>query len=303
MAKNTSKHLLWIVPLLLILIAAGWIFYKFKNFEKPAIVDMDTDVIVPGQSKTAQLSSTVYIYNPNDMEAHVDSLNFKIYMDGQQYSTGRKTEGFTIKANETTAVSIPYTYDLEKFTKNFEKTQRDSSIYKIDGELFVDIWKFNSVRIPFSFEKNRPVFKALKPEIENVKLIKFGLKETIVELTVKMHNPNDIALSTEDISYSFVIEDNVLAEGSIPADKFFPKEGTNTITAPVTMNLKETIGEIGIFRKKYEGKDYSINLNTLIKTKSKDMQTMRLDIAKTGKVDELIETMKEKREENKKKKN
>jgi LEA14-like dessication related protein len=301
-SKNTSKHLLWIIPLILLLIVGGYIFYRYKTFKKPYLVNMDTDAIIRGSNKIARLTSTVYIYNPNDIEAHVDSLRFKIYIDGKEYSTGRKSKGFTIKANDTSAVTIPYTFDLGKFFKEFEKTQKDSGFHRIEGEFFVDIWKFNSVKIPFTYEKNMPVFKSPKAKIVKVKLQKLGLKETILDVTMRLNNPNDIEISSENVSYSFFIEDKIIAEGDIPRDNFLPKEGALVFTFPVILNMKEAIEEIGIFKKKYLGKSYILNLNTELKTKNPTMPTVTLDISKTGPVEELVEGFKEKREEKKEQK-
>ncbi|MGZ5282209.1 MAG: LEA type 2 family protein [Bacteroidia bacterium] len=302
MAKNTSKHLLWIIPLALLLIAGGYIFYRYKTFRKPYLVNMDTDVIVRGKKPIARLKSTAYIYNPNNIEVHTDSMRFKIYIDGKLYSTGRRIEGFTLKANDTSVLEIPYTFDMGKFFEEFEKTQKDSGLHRIEGELFVDIWKFNSVRIPFSYEKNSPVFKASKAEILKVKLQKLGLKETILETTIRLDNPNDIAISSEHVSYSFLIEDEIIAEGAIPRDKFLPKEDALEFTFPIILNMKEALNEIGIFRKKYIGKSYTLNINTTLKTKNPTMPTVTLDMAKTGSVEELLEDMKEKREEKKEEK-
>lgn len=302
MAKNTSKHLLWIIPLLLLLMVGGWIFYKYKTFQKPYLINMDTDAIVRGEHPIAKLKSKAYIVNPNNIEVHADSMRFKIFIDGKLYSTGKRTEGFTLKANDTSELEIPYTFDMGKFFEEFEKTQKDSGLHRIEGEFFVDIWKFNSVKIPFTYEKNSPVFKAPKPEILKVKLVKLGLNETIIETTIKLNNPNDVAINSEHVSYSFLIEDEIIAEGAIPRDKFLPKEGATIVTVPITLDPKQAIKELGVFRKKYEGKSYSLNINTELKTKNPTMPTVGLDMAKTGKVEDLIEDLKEKREEKKEEK-
>ncbi|RYD81977.1 MAG: hypothetical protein EOP53_04940 [Sphingobacteriales bacterium] len=292
-SKNSLKHLFWIIPLLLLLSAAAFVYYKYKTFQKPVILNVQTDAIAPGKSKIVQLNSTTFIFNPNNMEIHADSLRFVIYIDGKKYSDGIQKKGFTIKGNDTSKIQIPFTFDIGKFAKEFEKTQKDSGLHRIEGEMYVDVWKFNSVRIPFSFEKNMPVFKAPKPEILKVHLVKFGLKESIIETTVKLHNPNDMAIATENIYYNFKIGDEKIAEGSIPKDKFLPKEGSTTLTIPITFSLKEAVDEIGIFRKKYEGKNYSMRMYTEIKTESKDVPNIDFNIYKTGTMDELMAQIKE----------
>src|SRR5690606_37082660 len=129
----------------------------YKTFQRPYLIKMDTDAIVPGGSKVAQLTSTAYIYNPSNLQVHTDSLRFSIFVDGNFYGSGAKTEGFTLKANDTSKISIPFTFDLGKFFEEFEKTQKDSGLHLIKGKLYVDILSFNSVEIPFSYEENMPV--------------------------------------------------------------------------------------------------------------------------------------------------
>lgn len=309
--KKSRKwlHLLWIIPLILILGCGAYLYFRFKDFEKPYLTDAKILFDIPQKGKKAALLVKLSLVNPNDLSVHLDSVGYKFYIDNVKYAEGSKKEGFTIKRSDTTNFTLPADFDIKKFTDFIEKPDKDSGLYRLEMNFYGDIWILKNLHVPYTYEEKQAIFKPLDFKVEKIKLKKPGLNETGLEATITLKNPNKIDVISTTNYYEFYVDTVLWAKGNLENTISLPKESKKTIKAPIKLDPKQIIKQTGIFgQKDYKSKNFRATLQSTIKTESgkeknpgndKKLDNLDFIIYYDGKLGELLEEMKEKKKESK----
>jgi LEA14-like dessication related protein len=301
--RRKLLHLLWIVPLLLILGAGAYIYFLYTTLNRPYLADIETDFVVPHDLHTAHISHVFKIVNDNDISLHVDSLYYKIYLDGIKYGEGKRTQDFTIKANDTTDVALQYPFDLDRFINTYEKTGKDSAVHQLVFDFYVDLWRFKSIHLPYTYEKNMAVFKRPTVKVEKVKLTKFGLKESRLEADVFLHNPSEIMFDTYSMRYTLDVGGVQVAKGGISKDEILRQKSSLHLSMPIKVDVKDLLKKAGLLKKGFREQSYTVSFHIELKPPpEKNVPTSDFDIVSVGKVSDLIEDYKEEKAEAKEKK-
>jgi LEA14-like dessication related protein len=299
MAAKKLWHLAWVIPVLLILIAGGYVLYLYKNFKKPYFSDIETNLVFPDEMTAAGISHVFKIVNPNDFGLHVDSVYYTVYLDGEKYGDGKRTEDFTIAANDTTSVKLGYDFDLDKFLARYQKSGKDSAVHKFVFDFYADVWRFNSVHIPYTYEKNTAVFKAPEIKVGKVRLRHLGLKETRLEAELLLHNPSDKFFDASSLRYTLKVDDSEIAKGSIKKDEILRREGSAFLSLPIKIDINTALKK-GLLKEGFRDKDYKLMIHIELKPPpNKGVPSYDFDIVRVGKVYELLEDYKDIREEKK----
>lgn len=262
--------------------------------------DIETNFIVPHSKEKAQISHIIKIVNDNDLSLHVDSMYYKMYLDNEFYGEGKTTEDFTIKANDTSDVKFAYPFELDKFIQKYEKTGKDSAAHRIEFDFYVDLWRFNSIHVPYTFTKNSPVFKMPTAKMKDVKLTKLGLKESRLQAEVLLHNPGDIMYDAYSMRYSLNIEGVEVAKGDIEKDKILRRESSLFLNLPIQVSVDDLVKRAGLLKKGFKDQQYKLSIHIELKPPpEKNVPTSDFDIVNVGKVEDLIQDYKKAVEEKK----
>lgn len=267
------------------------------------MADIETNFVVPHDKSSARVSHVIKMVNDNDVSLHIDSMYYKLYLDGDEYAEGKTTEGFTIKANDTTDINLAYPFKLREFIKKYQNSPKDSAFHHIVFDFYVDIWRFKSVHIPYTYDKSLPLFKMPTAEIKDVKLAKFGLKESRLQAQVVLHNPSDIMYDTYSMRYKLNIAGEEVAKGDIQKDEILRRESSLFLSLPIKISIDDLINKAGLLKKGFKEQPYTVSIHIELKPPpEKSVPTSDFDIINTGKVSDLIGDYKKQHEEMKAKK-
>jgi LEA14-like dessication related protein len=257
--------------------AAALIF--FKTTPKEEIIAKGKNLVMPDLKSTKFVVSeitedsikgkmTIRINNTLPMAIDIDSLQYKITLDGDTVTKGYNNEGIRINANANDEITMPVRTNIKLFKKKVQALERDSAEVGIHAVLFNSFPIVGKKEIPVNFNRTVYIPKLPKVEVEGVDISKLNFKGGKLMVKLKITNYSAIPYSVEGFSYRFKMSDNIDMKGKSAENFTFNKKGTENITIPVDLDLNQ-VGEAAweiLFKS--DETPYHMTGNMHIKTES-----------------------------------
>lgn len=115
-----------------------------KDIAKPKAQVMDV-VVDSFDSEKLALVFDVQVYNPNDFELKISSLDYKVQISGRQLTEGKMNSGLKLPANGNVLLKVPLNFRLsDLFASISEVLSKRSAPYTFTGSANIGLFK-----IPF----------------------------------------------------------------------------------------------------------------------------------------------------------
>lgn len=291
-----------LISILLIAIVAAILFLKSTPEEK--LAEAGKKMVMPdiktmkflikeitADSLRGQLS--ININNRLPMTIDVDSLNYKITLEGDTVVQGTSREGIRIEANSNDAISVPVHTNIKNFTKKVEQLERDSAKVSVHAVLYNSFPVVGKKEIPLNFSKTVFIPKLPKMEVQDIKIANLTLQGGKLLVNLKVTNYNPFPYTINGFDYRFRMSDNIQMEGSSEEKFNFTKTGTQVITVPVDLKFNE-LGETAIdLLFKSKEKMYNMNIVFHVTSTKPYMETFDYAYASTGNLHELKNAVKQ----------
>jgi LEA14-like dessication related protein len=182
-------------------------------------------------------TSKIILRNNLPVEVNAKRLDYIIYIDSAKVIEDAYSTPITIHSRDTTMITLPMEIMFKKLgavLERLENKHADSADYSMVATFGVDVPIAGNRNFTMHFSKRLPTLRLPKATMADINIGKPGLKESSLDLTVNIENPNVFSIKMKDAKYKFSINDDKnIMEGvtqkviDIPAHK----------TAPVVMHL------------------------------------------------------------------
>jgi LEA14-like dessication related protein len=236
------------------------------------------------------------IDNPAPIGFTADSLQYKIFVAGQEVAKSTYPKSITLQSNDSSLIVLPITIHVEQLTTLLEKLKNqkvDSVEYKIEARLFTDIAFLKDQPIDLEFARDLPLYKIPEAKLQHVKVEKLGLNRTRLLLSVQVENPNVFLYKIKDIAFQLNIDKDKVAQGSVDEAVVIPPGQKRTIDIPLEVDIKE-VGETAfnlIFKPKEV--DYYFVVKAELAADKNTFKDSKVMLEDRGKLKDLVKQLKE----------
>jgi LEA14-like dessication related protein len=222
----------------------------------------------------------------------IDSLQYKVTIDGDTVTKGYDDNGIRIEANSNDEVTVPIKTNIRSFYKKVEQLESDSANVGVHAVLYNSFPVVGSRAIPVNFTKKVYIPKLPKVEVEGVDLSNLGLKGGKLQVKVKVTNYSSMPYTINGFTYRFKMSDNIDMKGTSQEKFNFRKKGTEIINIPVDIDLNQ-IGEADIkILFKSDDTPYNFSGNMHIVTEQAGLGTFDMAFQSSGTIKQLKEGIK-----------
>lgn len=236
----------WLIALAIaaFLAVAFWLWWRAPDSSikkgaehlKPELSVASLDITGIDENKISAISKVV-LRNNLPVEVKTNRLNYEIYIDSAKIIEDSYSKPITIRSSDTTSIRLPMEIMFKKMTaalKRFENEKIDSADYTVRAAFQVDVPIAGERNFTMSFTKRLPALRLLKAKLGDIELGKLGLKESSLDMTVNIQNPNAFPIKMKDGKYKLSIDnDENVMEGVMEKIVNIPAHGA----APVAMHV------------------------------------------------------------------
>ncbi|MBT30711.1 MAG: hypothetical protein CMO01_13710 [Thalassobius sp.] len=212
-------------------------------------------------SDQAKMDMLVLFDNPLPVGLSVDSIFYTIFIENTLIAKSTYRDPLQIESGDSATISLPVTVNVDKLDsllKDLEADGKDSVDYAVVTE-FND----NSMLTPESFNlqvsKKLPLVKFPEIQIQNLKVSHIGVKNTEIEVTSNIENPNVFSVGLQDIHLQLQLDDNKVLKGTKEGNIELPSNSTTPTSFTFSIALDEAFKSLIDLIK--EGKDLEFSLN------------------------------------------
>lgn len=241
--KSGKSGKKWLIALAIVafLVAGFWLWWRAPHSAikkeaqhlKPGLSVASFDITDIDEDKISA-TSKVTLTNNLPIEVKTNRLDYVIYIDSAKVIEDSYSKPITIRSSDTAVIRLPMEIMFKKMgavLKKFDDKKIDSADYTVKATFAVDVPIAGERNFTMNFSKKLPALRLLKPSLGNIDIGKFGLKESSLNMTLNIQNPNAFPIKMKDGKYAISIDnDKNVVEGAI-ATVNIPAHGT----APVIM--------------------------------------------------------------------
>ncbi len=295
----------WLVALVVLLLVAlgAWLWWRAPSSSlqketqklKPqlTVASLDiTDITEDELSATANIT----LRNNLPIEVTTKRLNYVIYIDSAKVIEDSYNQPITIRSSDTTVIKLPMKVMLAKLAavlKRFDNQKVDSADYSVKATFEADVPIAGERMFTMNLSKRLPAVRLPKIHMEDLDIGKLGLKNTDLDVSVTMENPNAFPLKMKDASYKLTIDndDNVM-QGKMQEVVSVPAHGSAPVAMQVDMKTMK-IPKLGwkmLFNKK--GTHFTMNFKCKIMSENGLFNNSNMMMNMKGTLDDLADVAK-----------
>jgi LEA14-like dessication related protein len=273
------RHPIISIFLVLLLAIGIGVFIFFQNTSKEELVAKGKTMVMPDlksikfavdeiTADSLKGKVTLRINNSLPMTIDIDSLQYKITMEGDTVTKGYSREGIRITANANDEITVPIRTNISLFRKKVLSLQGDSAEVAVHAVLFNHFPVVGTKDIPLSFTRKVYIPRLPKIEVEEVDISKLNFKGGTLMVKLKVTNYSEMAFVVNGFTYRFQMSDNINMKGSSDQTLNLKKKGEESITVPVELKMDQ-IGE-AVWEMVFKSDDtpYAMSGNLHIQTES-----------------------------------
>ncbi|UZR96729.1 LEA type 2 family protein [Chondrinema litorale] len=212
-------------------------------------------------SEQAKMDMLVLFDNPLPVGLSIDSIFYTIFIENTLIAKNTYRDPLQIESGDSATISLPVTVNVDTLNvllKELEANGKDSVDYAVVTE-----FKDNSMLTPESFNlqisKKLPLVKFPEIQIQNLKVKHVGLKNTEIEVTSSIENPNTFSVGLQDIQLQLQLDDNKVLKGTKDGNIELPSKSTTPTSFTFSIALDEAIKSLIDLIQ--EGKDLEFSFN------------------------------------------
>jgi len=290
----------WIIALAIValLVVVLWLWWRAPNSSakkeveklRPQlqiasfnVTDIDKDKI--------SATSNIILRNNLPIEVKTSRLDYVIYIDSAKVIENSYSKPITIRSSDTTAIRLPMEVMLDKLVAvqtRFEKKNIDSADYSMKATFQVDVPIAGERNFTMNFSKRLPALRLLKPKMGDIDIAKLGLKESSLDITVNVENPNAFPIKMKDGKYKLSVDNDAnVMEGVMQEVVNIPAHGSAPVSMHVDMKTMK-IPQLG-WKMLFDKKDTHFNLSFSSKLISENgmLNNSKMDFNMSGTLAEL----------------
>lgn len=297
------RHPILSVFLVFILLAAAAAIYFFQNTSKEELVKQGKNYVMPDLQSAKTVIDEItadslkgklilQVKNSLPLTIDIDSLQYKVTLDGDTVTKGYDDTGIRIEANSNDEVTVPVKVNISSFYKKVKQLQTDSANVGVHAVLYNHFPVVGSKAIPVNFTKKIYIPKLPDVQVEGIDLSNLGLQGGKLQVKIKVTNYNAMPYTINGFSYRFKMSDNIDLKGKSDENFNFDKKGSEIITIPVDIDLNQ-VGEAAmkiLFKSEDTPYDFSGNLH--IVTDNTALGKFNMAFQNSGTIKELKENVK-----------
>lgn len=250
----------FLLLLIFILTTTTNVFQKLKDDITPNLylTKMQVNNL---SSDQVNMDMFVLFDNPLPVDVNMDSLSYTIFIENTIVAKSTYRDSLKMESGDSSTISLPVTLNfkkLESILKKLENNARDSVDYTIMAKVYEKNW-ITGESFDIKIEKQLPVIMFPKTQIQNLSVKHVGLKETSIEVTANVNNPNIFSFGLKDIQLQLQLDDNKVLNGTKEGTVELPSESTTPISFTFSLNLNEAFKSLIDLIK--EGKDLEFYLS------------------------------------------
>src|SRR5215210_2075244 len=290
----------WLIALAIValLIVCFWLWWRSPNSSVkkgagrlvPELSVASLNITDIDQNKISA-TSNIILRNNLPVEVKTNRLDYVIYIDSAKVIEDTYSKPITIRSSDTTAIRLPMEIMFRNMTavlKRFEDKNIDSANYSMKATFQVDVPVAGERNFTMNFSKRLPALRLLKAKMGNIDIGKLGFKESSLDMTLSVQNPNAFPIKMKDGKYKLSIDNDAnVMEGVMEKVVNIPAHGTAPVSMHVDMKTMK-IPELG-WKMLFDKKDTRFKLNFSGKLMSENGMLNNSNIAfnMDGTLDEL----------------
>jgi LEA14-like dessication related protein len=286
-----------------LLVVGFWLWWRSPNSSikegagrlAPELSVASLNITDIDQNKISATSNIV-LRNNLPVEVKTNRLDYVIYIDSAKVIEDSYSKPVTIRSSDTTSIRLPMEImfrNMAAVLKRFEDKNIDSADYSMKATFQVDVPVAGERNFTMNFSKRLPALRLLKAKMGNIDIGKLGFKESSLDMTVNVQNPNAFPIKMKDGKYKLSIDNDAnVMEGVMEKVVNIPAHGTAPVSMHVDMKTMK-IPELG-WKMLFDKKDTRFKLNFSGKLMSENgmLNNSNMAFNMDGTLDELTDMAK-----------
>jgi len=297
----------WFIALAIVaILAAGlWMWWRAPHSAikekaqqlRPELEVASFDITNISEDKISA-TSKIILRNNLPIEVKTNRLDYVIYIDSAKVIEDSYSKPITIHSSDTTAIRLPMEIMFRKLTavmKRFENKNIDSANYSIKSAFQVDVPIAGQRNFTINFSKRLPALRLLKAQMGDIDIDKLGLKESSLDMTINIENPNAFPIKMKDGKYKISIDnDKNVMEGVMQKVVDIPAHGSAPVAMHTDMKTMKMpkVGWKMLFKKK--DTHFKMNFSSKLMSDNGMLNNSNMAFNMSGTLDQLKNAVKKK---------
>src|ERR1035437_5734837 len=292
------KKITLILLFLFIAIIASFFIWRYwsyvrdkdpnKTFLVPKMELSQIDITSLTFQKT-ELNVKVDIKNQLPLSFSIDSLQYRIFINGTEILKDHYKKTISLKKNASSQVSLPMTIfnkSISTVMKTNERKNVDSVEFHFHGSFFTHV--FLKKQFNIDIKKLIPRFYIPESKAEHFEIDSLNFSRVVVKLLVSINNKNVFSLKSKNIAYELSIEDNKLIKGIIPGLTVIRAKSVTNLTIPIKISFKEVSKTLWDLLTKGNNVHYKLHLTFRIESDNIMIKNSKVILESEGSVKSLM---------------
>ncbi len=296
-----KRIILTLVFLIIAIIASFfiWRYWSYVHDEDPnktfllPRLELSEIKITSLTSQKIEMKVKVEIKNQLPLSFTADSLEYGIFIDGNEILKDHYKKSISLKRNASSLITLPITIfsdSLSSVMKANERENPDSVEFQFQGSFFTHIFfkeKFN-----IDIKKSIPRIYIPEVKAEHFEIDSLNFSRAATQLLVSINNRNEFAFRADSIVYEVSIEDNQWIKGEIPGIKDIQAKSMTNLEVPITISFKEVRKTVFDLLAKGNNVRYKFHLTFRIESDNKMIMNSKVILESEGTVKSVIKAAK-----------
>jgi LEA14-like dessication related protein len=288
-----KKTIPWLLLLAGLLAGGIWLY---RGLTKPAgtegslkpelgvaavrVTDLDAERI--------KMDVGLKLSNPTPVELNTSRVDYRILIDSVPVIESSYRQPIRIASSDSTVVQVPMEVlrePLGKILKRFKEQGIDSAQYRLEATIFADVPIAGEREFNLEKSARLPAFQLPDMKIEDVKIGKLGLKESSLDVTIRLFNPNVFPIKIKNAQYTIRVGEESEIEGQLQELVNVPAKGS----APIATHTDVEKGGKLALKFLFDKKDtpFRLDYRGELLTDSEYLEDSRIALRVEGTLDEL----------------
>lgn len=239
--------------------------------------------------------SKVVIENPLPVALNASRLDYTTLINGVKVSDGTYTKPIHIPASGSKTLSLPMEVMVKPMARVIESMDaagKDIATYTFKNIIHTDIPIAGKRMFEVNLNEDLPIARPPKLKPGAIDIKKFGLKNSGIDMTVQITNPNAFPLTMKDGRYSMTIDGKHTVEGTMEEVVTLPAKETTDVRMHMDMKTGRAL-KMG-WKMLFDKKDtrYALTFDSRILSDSKILGNSNMHFTEEGNLYELKEALK-----------
>lgn len=234
--------------------------------------------------------SKAVINNPLPVEVKTSRLDYEIFIDSLKVIKSSYDKPIVIKSSGDTEVELPMDIlrkDMTAILKHFDDVKEDSADYTIKANIQVDVPIAGEKNFDVNMTKRLPAIRLPKLSAGKVDIDKLGLKQTSLDMSVLIENPNAFPIKMQDGRYAVTIDNNTPIKGNLEKIVNIPARGTERVSMQLDLKTGQVANAAWKFLFDKKNTTFKVDFNCKLISDNSFFTNSNFAMTAEGTLDEL----------------